>query len=149
MTCTHGPDEIATRGDGRTYCRVCKRVRQRELRALEPKRARASRARACDHEGAIVGGRWRCRECNNVKAREKRRLLALSVPVDGFEAEFGACPPRLLDVCWHDDVAVDRAVSGVRPVGRRLTPLESKEVARIRAEKETLVEGLTWAAIAG
>lgn len=86
------------------------------------------------------------------KQRERDRRRRGKPPVlvvDGLEGEYGPVPEFVPEREWFDQVAVDRKVSGVRPVGRRLTPLESKEVARIRAEKETLVEGLTWAAIAG
>jgi hypothetical protein len=79
----------------------------------------------------------------------RRRGKAPVLAVDGLEPEYGPVPEFVPERAWYDQVAVDRILSGSRPVGRRLTPLETKEVLRIKAEKDPLDNHLTWAAIKG
>lgn len=86
---------------------------------------------------------------NTERVRRYRAGIAAHSLPDGLEGEYGPVPEFVPEREWFDHVAVDRAVSGVRPVGRRLTPLEGAEVTRIRSEKETRTKDLTWVAISG
>jgi hypothetical protein len=63
-----------------------------------------------------------------VERERLRRLEPKKGPVDGWEDEFGPCPPPESDWTWFDEVAVDNAMFGglVRP----LTRLEQAEFIR-------------------
>jgi hypothetical protein len=135
MTCEQHPESTI---DPRGRCRACHAATEyaRRHRGSIPK---AKQVPMSDSEKRLR------KQAQDFRRRGGRPVLA----VDGLEDEFGPAPAMQSTWTWYDQVAVNRAVSGVRPVGRRLTPLETKEVARIRAEKETLVGGLTWAGIKG
>lgn len=135
--CPHGHDKNTVGRDATGHCRECKRGRAKVARAAKPKRIR------------ITLGPEELRKRKRQRDLLRHRALAAVVPVDGLEDEFGPCAPCESSRTWYDAVAVDRAVSGVRPVGRRLTQLETVEVLRIRAEKDSLDKRLTWAGIRG
>lgn len=136
----HEPD-LNPRGD----CRVCNRQSRARWVPKPPLKCVNGHDKA--REG--TSSRGHCLRCHRERERvRKAEIKAFNTP-DGFEAEFGPKPERVDYADWYDQVAVDREVSGVRPVGRRLTPLEGAEVERIRSEKETRTKDLTWALIPG
>lgn len=88
----------------------------------------------CTHEGPCdvteTGRKRRIQQCRVQHALRARiyREKAKASPTDGWEDEFGPCPPRESDHTWYDQVAVENAMFG--GLTRELTRLERAEYIR-------------------
>ncbi|WP_037355449.1 hypothetical protein [Amycolatopsis orientalis] len=120
--------------NGWPYCRTCKNESQAVRR--KPR---------CTHDGPHLvardanGNRYcRVQRAQGLRAAlASRDAKAAAVPVDGWEAEYGPCPPKVPEHLWVDRVALERHLRGF-PVGRPLTAGERRALVFLSALRSEL-----------